>query len=138
MGEFLLQRRDSHFRGATALAFARGLTWLEILRLPRRARWPETALDEFVSDGGAAETLDAGSDFSVTQQKIPNRGIGFNFVTRFFPTRPARDRKIESAFFPGEKTGQWILWPFTDVQPEIGREVTRENEKSLNRDAFKH
>ena len=80
----MLQRRNSHFRGATALAFARGLTWLEILRLPRRAWWPETALDEFVSDGGAPETLGAGSDFSITQQKISNRGIGLNFVTRFF------------------------------------------------------
>ena len=135
----MLQRRNSHFRGATALAFARGLTWLEILRLPRRARWPETALDEFVSDGGAAETLDAGSDFSVTQQKIPNRGIGFEFRHALLSSRSARDRKIESAFFPGEKTEQWILWPFTDCTAgKSGREVTRENEKSLNRDAFKH
>lgn len=108
MGEFLLQRRDSHFRGATALAFARGLTWFEILRLPRRARWPETALDEFVSDAGAAETLDADSDFSVTHQEIPNHGIGFNFVTRFFrpdlrvigrsSLRFFRVRKLDSGF----------------------------------------
>ena len=39
---------------------------------------------------------------------------------------PARDRMIESAFFPGEKTRQWILWPFTPVQREIGSEVMRE------------
>ena len=84
MEEFLLQRRDSHFRGATTIEFARDLTWLKVLRLPRRARGPQTALEEFVSDGGAAETLNAGSDFSVIQQKIPNGPISFNFVTRFF------------------------------------------------------
>ena len=108
MGEFLLQRRDSHFRGATTIEFARGLTWLKILRLPRRARRPQTALEEFVSDGGTAETLDAGSDFSVTQQKIPNGRIGFNFVTRFFrpdlrvigrsSLRSFRAEKLDSGF----------------------------------------
>src|SRR5262249_16932715 len=97
----LLQRREAHFRGATALAFARGLTWLEILRLPRRARWLETALDEFVSGGGAAETLDAASDFSITQQKIPNGGIGLNFVMRFFrpDLRSFRAEKVDSGFY---------------------------------------
>jgi hypothetical protein len=108
VGKFMLQSRDSHFCGATALALARGLTRLEILRLPRRVRWLKTAFDKFVSSCGAAETLDAGSDFGVNHQKIPNHGIDLNFVTRSFRSdlrvigrsnlRFFRVRKLDSGF----------------------------------------
>jgi hypothetical protein len=33
--EFLLERRDPHFRGTTSLEFTRGLAWFEMLRLVR-------------------------------------------------------------------------------------------------------
>lgn len=92
--EFLLERRDPHFRGATSLEFTRGLAWLEMLRLVRRARRLKTVFDEFVSDGRAAEAFRCGGDFGVAQQKVADCGVGLNLGLRFLRLSLGSGRRV--------------------------------------------